>query len=125
MNKKKTYTNPERKILELLKRHRQAREFSQDYMAAKMGLSQSAYSKLETGQVELSLQNLVHILHLLDLSFFQLAYCVDQSFNSCEHIRTSQCPFYKIISALRTAPIAIQAIYTALNSTQNIQNSYK
>ena len=44
-----------------IKKLRELRNFSQEYMADQLGLSQSAYSKLETDQTELTYNRLSKI----------------------------------------------------------------
>ncbi len=51
-----------------IKKLRELRNFSQEYMADQLGLSQSAYSKLETDQTELTYNRLSKIADALQLS---------------------------------------------------------
>lgn len=51
-----------------IKKLRELRNYSQEYMAENLGLSQSAYSKLETDQTELSYNRLNKIAELLQVS---------------------------------------------------------
>ena len=51
-----------------IKKLRELRNFSQEYMADQLGLSQSAYSKLETDQTELTYNRLSKIAELLQVT---------------------------------------------------------
>lgn len=51
-----------------IKKLRELRNFSQEYMADQLGLSQSAYSKLETDQTELTYNKLSKIAEVLQVS---------------------------------------------------------
>jgi transcriptional regulator with XRE-family HTH domain len=50
-----------------IRNYRRAKNFSQEYMAAKLKISQNAYSKIETGKCSCSVFRLMNILSLLDL----------------------------------------------------------
>lgn len=47
---------------------RQQKEYSQEFMAAKLGISQAAYSKIENGETEITFTRLVSIARLLDIN---------------------------------------------------------
>ncbi|WP_316812877.1 helix-turn-helix transcriptional regulator [Pedobacter heparinus] len=51
----------------IIRNCRRAKNFSQEYMAAKLKISQNAYSKIETGKCSCSVYRLAGILTLLDL----------------------------------------------------------
>src|SRR5690606_25376193 len=56
-----------------IKRARQKKNFTQAYMAKSLGFkSVSAYSKIETGATELTLQNLSNIARILDSNIITL-----------------------------------------------------
>jgi transcriptional regulator with XRE-family HTH domain len=44
---------------------REHKHYSQDYLAAKLGISQNAYSKLELGRTNLTLERLFFIAQIL------------------------------------------------------------
>ena len=46
---------------------RESKEYSQDYLAAKLGISQNAYSKIELGYSGLSLERLFIIGRVLEV----------------------------------------------------------
>jgi transcriptional regulator with XRE-family HTH domain len=51
----------------LLRQLRIQKEFSQEYMAVKLNISQEAYSKIELGKTELTLKRLYEIAIILDV----------------------------------------------------------
>jgi len=50
-----------------IRRVREFRNYTQDYVARKIGISQNAYSKLELGFHKLSLERLFQIADVLDI----------------------------------------------------------
>lgn len=50
-----------------IRRVREYRNYTQDYVARKIGISQNAYSKLELGLHKLSLERLFQIADILDV----------------------------------------------------------
>ncbi|NJN35174.1 MAG: helix-turn-helix transcriptional regulator [Saprospiraceae bacterium] len=55
-------------ILHNLKNFREARHLSQEYLAAELGISQAAYSKIENGKTELTIAMLDKICHILHVN---------------------------------------------------------
>ncbi len=53
---------------ERIKRLREERNYSQQYLAQKLGVSQKAYSKIETNQTKLSVDSLLKIAEVLETS---------------------------------------------------------
>ena len=51
-----------------LRQLRLQKEFSQEYIAAKLNISQKAYSKIELGRTELTVSRLHEIAIILDFS---------------------------------------------------------
>jgi len=51
-----------------IKSARLAKNYSQDYIAGKLGISQNAYSKLELGYIRIKLENLIIIAEALEVS---------------------------------------------------------
>lgn len=51
-----------------IKNLREERNYSQDYLAQKLGITQKAYSKIETNQTRLSVDNLFKIAEALETS---------------------------------------------------------
>lgn len=51
-----------------IKTLRELRNFTQDYMAEKLGLTQSAYSKIESGETDVAYSKLEKIAELLSLA---------------------------------------------------------
>lgn len=48
------------------------RNYTQDYLAAKLGISQNAYSKLELGYSKLTLERLFNVSTILDVEIMQI-----------------------------------------------------
>lgn len=61
-------TIKEKEIGARIKRLREDRNYSQDYLAQKLGITQKAYSKIETNQTRLSVDNLLRISEVLETS---------------------------------------------------------
>ena len=58
--------------LERIRLLRQLKGYSQNYMALKLGISQRAYSKLETNKVELTVKRLKQIANVLEIEAGEL-----------------------------------------------------
>jgi transcriptional regulator with XRE-family HTH domain len=56
------------KIADRLKEARKSRGLQQKYLAEKLGISRAGYSRIETGNVEITTKNLVKITEILDVS---------------------------------------------------------
>jgi transcriptional regulator with XRE-family HTH domain len=50
-----------------IKRYREMRNYSQEYLADKLGISQNAYSKIETKQTKLTVDRLKKIASVLEI----------------------------------------------------------
>lgn len=59
-------------IAQKIKRIRQSKEFSQDYMASKLGISQRAYGKMESGEIKIDVNKLQQIAQVLDIEAGEL-----------------------------------------------------
>ena len=55
-----------------IRKIREFRNYTQDYLAAKIGISQNAYSKIELGYSKITLDRLFHIAILLEVPATQL-----------------------------------------------------
>lgn len=60
------------KLYEKIRELRKAVGFSQSYMAENLNLSQKAYSKIECGETQLTLERLEEIARLLGYNRFQI-----------------------------------------------------
>src|SRR5687768_14361776 len=56
----------------IIKRYREMRNFSQKYVAAKMGISQNAYSKIENNITQLTVHHVKELSKILDVSITDL-----------------------------------------------------
>ncbi|MEJ7557248.1 MAG: helix-turn-helix transcriptional regulator [Pedobacter sp.] len=61
-----------------IRKIREYRNYTQDYLAAKLGISQNAYSKIELGYSKLTLERLFQISTVLEVEVLQLI-SLDQS----------------------------------------------
>ena len=67
-----------------VKRIRELRNYSQEYMAEKLGISQEAYSRLETGKTKLDLQRMNNIASILEIDpIILLSFDEGVVFNNC------------------------------------------
>jgi transcriptional regulator with XRE-family HTH domain len=55
-----------------IRKLRELRNYSQEFMALRLGISQVAYSKIETGQTQMNLQRLEKIAETLEIDPFTL-----------------------------------------------------
>ncbi len=56
----------------ILRRYREMRNYSQDYVARKMGISQNAYSKIENNITQLTVNHIKTISQILEVSVMDL-----------------------------------------------------
>jgi len=59
-------------ILEKIRLTRQLRGYSHEYIAQALDISQAAYSKIESGKTQLTIQRLFQIAEILEASIFDL-----------------------------------------------------
>ncbi|TKC12371.1 helix-turn-helix transcriptional regulator [Pedobacter polaris] len=64
-----------------IRKVREFRNYTQDYLAAKLEISQNAYSKIELGYSKITLDRLFHIALILEVQVMQLLYFDKDSFN--------------------------------------------
>jgi transcriptional regulator with XRE-family HTH domain len=57
-----------------IRKVREFRNYTQDYLAAKLHISQNAYSKIELGYSKITLDRLFHIALILEVEVTQLLY---------------------------------------------------
>ena len=56
----------------VLRKYRELRNYSQDYVARKMGISQNAYSKIENNSTQLTVNHVKQISQMLEVSIMDL-----------------------------------------------------
>ncbi|QQL48992.1 helix-turn-helix domain-containing protein [Mucilaginibacter ginkgonis] len=61
-----TVANKIKSIANNLRLKREAKGFTQEYVAMKLGLSQNAFSKIELGYTKITLERLYHVAALLE-----------------------------------------------------------
>jgi transcriptional regulator with XRE-family HTH domain len=59
-------------IINAIRNRRVALNYSQEYMAAKMGVGQNCYSKIELGYNKLTVERLLRVCELLELPATEL-----------------------------------------------------
>ena len=69
-----------RAIAANIRKVREYRNYTQDYLAAKLEISQNAYSKIELGYSKITLDRLFHIALILEVEVTQLLYFDAASF---------------------------------------------
>ncbi|MDQ8004425.1 MAG: helix-turn-helix transcriptional regulator [Pedobacter sp.] len=67
-----TYKKEMQRIALKIRKVREYKNFSQEYLASKIGISQNAYSKIELGYSKITLDRLFHIAKLLDVDTHEL-----------------------------------------------------
>lgn len=78
--------NTEQKI----KNIRELKDFTQEYMAEQLGITQAAYSKIETGQTKLTPNKISDIAEIFDMDASDLmAYDMQKYFNSFNNVKRS------------------------------------
>ena len=63
-----------RAVASNIRKVREYRNYTQDYLAAKLEISQNAYSKIELGYSKITLDRLFHIALILEVEVTQLLY---------------------------------------------------
>ena len=55
-----------------IRRIRESKGYTQEYLAMKLGISQNAYSKIELGYTKITLERLFHIAKLIETDIVSL-----------------------------------------------------
>ena len=61
-----------RVVAERIRQARRNKDYSQQFMADELGISQNAYSKLESGKTPILLDRLYEVAALLDTTIYEL-----------------------------------------------------
>ena len=61
-----------KEIVSNIRKIREFRNYTQDYLAAKLGISQNAYSKIELGYSNITLSRLIEISDILEVDLVDL-----------------------------------------------------
>jgi transcriptional regulator with XRE-family HTH domain len=69
---KSTSDSKTKEIVTNIRRIREFRNYTQDYLAAKLKISQNAYSKIELGYSSITLNRLVEIAEILEIDLVDL-----------------------------------------------------
>jgi transcriptional regulator with XRE-family HTH domain len=67
-----------------IRRIREKRNYTQEYLAAKLRISQNAYSKIELGYTKITVERLFAIAHVLEVDPVDVI-----SYNHIEFLRTA------------------------------------
>lgn len=54
-------------LIDTIRNRRLALQYKQEYVAARLGVSQNAYSKLELGRCHLTVQRLIDVCRILEI----------------------------------------------------------
>lgn len=74
-------------ISDILRLSRSQKNYTQEYVAFKLGISQSQYNKIEKGEVQLTVERLVLIASVLELNKEEfLGKVFDVNFKRVQHI---------------------------------------
>ena len=77
-------------IEEKIKSIREAKGFTQEYMAEQLGITQAAYSKIENGQTKLTISKMHDIAQVFEMPVEDLSEYEDQRFfNSFNNVKGS------------------------------------
>src|SRR5690554_469032 len=75
---------------EKIKSIRELKNFTQEFMADKLGITQAAYSKIENGQTKLTMNKIVDIATIFEMDVNDLmAYDTQKYFNSFNNVKGS------------------------------------
>jgi transcriptional regulator with XRE-family HTH domain len=61
-----------RTVASNIRKIREDKNYTQDYLAAKLKISQNAYSKLELGYTKITLERLFHIASILEIDIIDI-----------------------------------------------------
>ena len=67
-----SYKKQMQSIATKIRKAREQKNYSQEYLASKIGISQNAYSKLELGYSKITLDRFFHIAMLLEIDIADL-----------------------------------------------------
>jgi len=68
----KSYNLTATAIMQNIRGIRITKQYSQDYVAAKLNISQNAYSKMELGYTEISVERLLKVVGILEVDIVEL-----------------------------------------------------
>ncbi|SFB85796.1 Helix-turn-helix [Flexibacter flexilis DSM 6793] len=71
-----------------IKKLREARNYTQQFVAEQLQMSQTSYSNMERGKTEISLRRLEQISSLFQISLYELLACTQPPKHLSDHERT-------------------------------------
>jgi len=69
---KDAFNNRIRTVAVNIRKIRETRNYTQEYLAVKLGISQNAYSKIELGYTKITLERLYQIANILEIDLVEL-----------------------------------------------------
>jgi transcriptional regulator with XRE-family HTH domain len=69
-----------------LRKTRERFNYSQEYVAGQLGISQSNYSRIENGSIKLDIGRLTKLAKLYQLELHTLLVCNEQQEKKCQHL---------------------------------------
>jgi len=64
--------NKVRAVAVNIRKIRESKDYTQDYLAIKLAISQNAYSKIELGYTKITVERLFQIAHILEVDLVHL-----------------------------------------------------
>ncbi len=119
-----SYFRAMKTLSEKIKRYREAKNYSQEYVAAQLGIAQNSYSKIENGHTSVSADRLIELAKVLDVPVENLLSEEAQSFSfNNSHIER----FYNYIQHLQedNKEIANTTIKTLEEQIKHLQEENK
>jgi transcriptional regulator with XRE-family HTH domain len=65
---KEVLENKIRSVAVNIRKIRESKDYTQDYLAVKLAISQNAYSKIELGYTKITVERLFQIAHILEVN---------------------------------------------------------
>jgi len=78
-----------KKVAANIRKIREYRNYTQDYLAAKLRISQNAYSKIELGHTRITVDRLFHVADILEVDPIVILNCDESEYFSAIHSNTA------------------------------------
>ncbi|WP_419869878.1 helix-turn-helix domain-containing protein [Chryseobacterium sp. CT-SW4] len=86
---------------QIIRKIRRTKDFTQEYMAFEMGISQKAYSDIENSKSRMNLENLSKIAHILEIEPSEICSISGKCSNDCAE------KYYTLINYIRENNIPV------------------
>ena len=103
-------------VAQKIKKYREMRNYSQEYLASMIGISQPAYAKIEQGKTKITLQRLKDISEILQVEHFHLINGIKFSIHTME---VDDCSSPNIVEVLHPD---LKIVYEKLVTTLENEN---